>query len=255
MANELAERDKFSTSLTQALEENEKALPADFNMTRFVQNSVALLNGNDTLKDFIKKNPDTGLAQIKAGLLRGAYLGLDALNSECYLVPYGSTLNFMPSYKGSIKLCMKYSTRPIKSIYAKVVRECDKVEFGIDNNGQYVHFTENPFVKDSPVVGAFAVCEYKDGALIYDAMSKDEIEQSRKQSKAKGFSPWQTFWGEMAKKTVLHRLCKHIPLDLDAEGKQALDEGLEIETDPKEISKNLVEQNGNKEEFVPSEVD
>ena len=98
----------FSTVLTTELETQKAALPNDFNIARFVQNSVALLNGNDTLREFAQAN---GTAQIKQGLLRGAYLGLDALNAEVYLVPYGKTLTFMPSYKGMVKLAQKYATR------------------------------------------------------------------------------------------------------------------------------------------------
>ena len=138
MANTaVATKDTFSVALTNELESQKAALPADFNIPRFVQNSIALLNGNDTLADFAKKH---GTAQIKQGLLRGAYLGLDALNSEMYLIPYGSQLNFMPSYKGMTKLAQKYSTRPIKSIYAKVVRDGDTFEEVIERGEPSINF-------------------------------------------------------------------------------------------------------------------
>ena len=140
---EVAKKDAFSTALMESLNEQKAALPSDFNVTRFVQNSVALLNGNEVLMDFAKKNP-TGIAQIKAGLMRGAFLGLDALNQEMYLVPYGSTLNFMASYKGMVKMATKYATRPIKSIYAKVVREGDEFQEVIIGGEPSINFKPKP---------------------------------------------------------------------------------------------------------------
>ena len=244
--NEVATKDTFSGSLTIALNEQKEALPADFNITRFVQNSVALLNGNDTLADFAKQY---GTAQIKNGLIRGAYLGLDALNQEMYLVPYKNVLNFMPSYKGMAKLAQKYSTRPIKSIYAKCVRQGDEFSEEIVNGEATINFKAQPF-NNNDIIGVFAVCQYEDGGIVYEVMSKADVEQCRKSSKAKNSPAWTGFWSEMAKKTVLRRLCKSITLDMDAKLAEAIDAGLEIETDVREIAKQEIEENANTEPFV-----
>lgn len=246
MANEVAKKDTFSTALTAELEAQKMALPENFNIPRFVQNSIALLNGNDTLADFAK---DHGTAQIKAGLMRGAYLGLDALNAEMYLVPYGKTLNFMPSYKGMVKLAQKYSTRPIKTIYAKLVRDGDEFEEVIEHGEPSINFKAVPFNKGE-IIGVFAVCQYVDGGMVYEVMSRDDVEQCRKSSKAKNSPAWSGFWGEMAKKTVLRRLSKSISIDMDAKAAEAFDSGLEIETDVKEQVKNEIAENANKEELV-----
>ena len=76
-------KQKFNEVLSTSLIEAKDGLPKDFNITRFVQNSVALLNGNESLIKFAKQY---GTSQIKAGLMRAAFLGLDALNQECHLV-------------------------------------------------------------------------------------------------------------------------------------------------------------------------
>ena len=244
--NELAKKELFSVQLTDALNEQKEALPADLNIPRFVQNAVALLNGNDVLARFAKEH---GTAQIKAGLMRGAYLGLDALNSEMYLVPYGSTLNFMASYKGMVKMAQKYATRPIKSIYAKVVREGDVFEETIVNGEPTINFTAKPF-NNAPMVGVFAVCQYKDGGIQYEVMSAEEVEQCRRQSKAQNSPAWKNFTSEMAKKTVLRRLAKSLPIDMDAKAVEMFDSGTEIETDAKELAQREIEEKSNTEEFV-----
>lgn len=246
MGEEVTKRNDFSVALTTELESQKAALPDDFNIPRFVQNSIALLNGNDVLQDFAKEN---GTTQIKQGLLRGAYLGLDALNNEMYLVPYGKSLNFMPSYKGMVKLAQKYATREIKTIYAKVVRDGDEFEEIIDHGEPSINFKAIPF-NNKPIIGVFAVCQYKDGGMVCEVMSLDDVDQCRKSSKAKNSLAWTGFWGEMAKKTVLRRLCKNLSIDMDAKAAEAFDSGLEIETDIKEQVKNEIEENANKKDLV-----
>lgn len=201
----------FSESLTTSLIEVQDALPKDFNMTRFVQNCVALVNDNDVLRDYAGKY---GTGQIKLGMMKASYLGLDFISKECYLIPYGKTLNFMLDYRGNVKLCMKYSTRPIQDIYAKVVRDGDVFEEKIIDGRPSIDFKPKAF-NNGKIIGAFAVCLFKDGGMIYDVMSLDEIEQTRKASKMAGGVTWKNYYGEMAKKTVLHRLCKHITIDFD----------------------------------------
>lgn len=245
MANEVATQDTFSTMLTTELENNREALPEGFNMQRFVQNGLALLNGNDNLREFAQKY---GTAQIKQGMMRGAFLNLDFLNNEAYLVPYGKTLNFMQSYKGDVKMVKRYSTRPIKDIYAKLVRQGDEFSEGIVDGEPTISFKPLPF-NDGPIIGAFAVCLYKDGGMVYDTMSLKDLENTRSASKAKNSPAWSKFTGQMYLKTVLHRLCKHLSIDMDAQAKQAFDEGTEIETDVQEIAKREIEENQNSIDF------
>ena len=247
MPNEVStNRPKFSVILTEELNMQREALPRDFNITRFVNNSIALLNGNETLAKFAKQY---GTEQIKMGLIRGAYLGLDAMNNEMYLVPYGSTINFMPSYIGMQKLCMKYSTREINTIYAKVVREGDDFEETIVNGEPSITFKPKAF-NTGKIVGAFAVCLYADGGMVYEVMSLQELEQCRKSSKAKNSPAWDRFTQMMYRKTVLRRLAKSIPLDMDDKLADAMNAGLEIETDPKVLADREIAENGNTEELV-----
>lgn len=196
MADELAKKDSFSTQLTTMLIEVKDALPDGFNIPRFVQNAVALLNDNESLKKFAQTN---GTAQIKQGLLKGAYLGLDAMNKECYLIPYGNTLSFMIDYRGNVKLAKKYSPRKIRDIYAKLVRRGDDFVEGVVNGYPTITHTPLPF-NTNEIVGAYAVCLYEDGGMIYDTMSLEDLENSRKASKASNSPAWTRFTGEMYKK-------------------------------------------------------
>lgn len=243
---QIAERQSFSAALTEGLETNSAALPKNFNIPRFVQNSVALLNHNDSLAEFARKY---GTAQIKAGLLRAAFQNLDAMNQEVYLIPYGSSLTFMPSYRGMAKMVRRYSTRKVRDVYSHVVREGDDFEESIVNGQPTIRYKAKSF-NNGEAIGVFAVCLFEDGGLIYETMSKEEVEQCRKSSKAKNSPAWQQFWTEMARKTVVRRLCKSITVDMDADAMDFFNAGTEIETDPSEIASREIEENANQEELV-----
>jgi recombination protein RecT len=223
------------SGITASLEKQVSALPSDFNKQRFVQNCMTVLQ--DGQADFSKCEPST----VVRTLLKGAFLGLDFFAGECYAIPYGDKCSFQTDYKGEIKLAKKYSSNPIKDIYAKVVREGDEFEEVIENGQQKLNFKPQAF-NDGEIVGAFAVCLYKDGSMIYDTMSKKEIEHTRQSfSKAANSNAWKDAYGEMCKKTVLRRLCKLIDLNFDNnEQFKAFEDGGAFDvkgTEPKEVEK------------------
>lgn len=191
------------------LSENVKALPQGFNKQRFILNCITVLK--DNLKDFNNIEPTS----IATTFAKGAYLGLDFFNGECYAIPYGGVAKFQTDYKGEIKLTKKYSKNPIKDIYAKNVKRGDFFEEIIENGRQSVNFKPIPF-SDEPIIGTFAVVLFKDGSMMYDTMTVAEMENTRKVfSKAQNSKAWKDTPGEMYKKTVLRRLCKLIDLDFD----------------------------------------
>ena len=70
----------------------------------------------------------------------------------------------------------------------------------------------------------YAVARLKDGGYQFEVMSRAEIEQVRKKSKAGSSGPWVEHWDEMAKKTVLRRLCKLLPSSIELARAVAMDE-------------------------------
>ena len=199
---------------------------------RFALNCVSVIH--DMMKDPKRRDNLNGgpIASIVTALVKGAYLGLDFMNGECYAIPYKGkngnpgTMNFQTDYKGEIKLCKKYSKNKIKDIFAKIVRRGDEFYEEVDSGVQKVYFKPQPF-SDGEILGAFAVATFFDGSMIYDTMSTAEIEKVRKTySRAPDSQAWKESPGEMYKKTVLRRLCKLIDLDFDnIEQQKAFDAG------------------------------
>ena len=79
--------------------------------------------------------------------------------------------------------------------------------------------------------------------MIYDTMSKAEIDHTRNTfSKSANGKAWKDSYGEMAKKTVLRRLCKLIDLNFDTiEQKKAFEDGslMEVKKENKEPEKGV----------------
>ena len=221
MANEVAV--KFSEKLTDKLISVETALPKDFNRERFVQNCLAVMNENPQLG---KINP----AQTIQGLLKGAYLGLDFLNHECYLIPYGNSVQFQTDYRGEVKFTKRYSTRPILDIYAKVVREGDEFSEEVVDGHPKINFKAKPF-NNGAILGAFAVVLYKDGGMEYETMSVEDINSVRNNySKASNSKAWKYSFDQMCIKTCLRRLTKHISTSFESvEAHTAWEEGAGME--------------------------
>ena len=239
----VAEKKNFSVALTDKLNSVSDALPRDFNKARFVQNALSLMNDNPDLGKY-------GQAQIIGGLLKGAYLGLDFYSKECYLIPYGKSLNYQTDYRGEKKLAKKYSIRPIKDIYAEIVREGDEFSVGIKDNERVVNFTPKPF-NTGKIIGAFACVEYADGGVGVDTMSLEELENTRKHSKASNSMAWRDFTSEMYKKTVLRRLCKQVEIDFENPTQQSVyTDEVAIETDPAELAQKDIEENANSAELI-----
>lgn len=194
------------SKLSRLLAAKVDAMPQDFNQTRFLQNCMTVLQ--DT-KDIERCEPMT----IARTLLKGAFLSLDFFQKECYAIPYGNSLQFQTSYIGETKMAKKYSIRPIKDIYAKVVRKGDEFKEEIVQGQQVVDFKPIPF-NDEEIIGAFAVVLYQDGGMEYETMSTKQIEGIRENfSKMKNGLMWTKTPEEAYKKTVLRRLTKKIEKD------------------------------------------
>ena len=206
MANELIQ--SLTDSLDTCLVQVKDALPSDFNQARFLQNTIAVVKNQP---DLLKYNKN----ELLTNSLRAAYLGLDFMNQEAWLVPYSGHIQFQLGYKGACKFVKKYSIRPLKDIYARVVRKGDEIDYGTTADGKpYLKWNPVPFNSEEPV-GYFAVAEFQDGGIVYEVMTPKEVQKIRNVSRCGQKGPWVEWPEEMAKKTVLKRLCKNIGTDFD----------------------------------------
>lgn len=159
-----------------------------------------------------------GCAQL--GLEPEPFLG------QAYLVPFYSSktrtteAQLIPGYRGYIALARR--SGEVQSVSAQVVYEKDhfRLQYGLDEVLEHIPASGD---RGTPA-GAYVIFRYKDGSHSFDYMTTADIEKVRKRSKAGESGPWVTDWPEMAKKTVIRRHVKLVPLSVEIAGLAAAED-------------------------------
>ena len=177
---------------------------------REVEYAVQAMTANSFLVTCAKQNPQDLVTAIQNIALTG--LSLNPVTKQAYLVPFKSKITFMPSYAGMRDLLVR--TGLCTNIEAHLVYTDDYFSITYGEGGRLEHrpavFSKNRTDKD--VLGGYFIATLPSGQLIYDTMSVEEIDKIYKQSPSYGKqSPWQNWWQEMAKKTLIRRGFKSIP--------------------------------------------
>ena len=121
----------------------------------------------------------------------------------------------MPMIAGVLKKIRQ--SGEVSKISAQVVYENDHfvVSYGFDED---VTHNPPPLNKErGKPIGAYATAVLKDGSRLLEVMSLEEINKVRNVSRAKDKGPWVDWWSEMARKTVMRRLSKRLPMSTDLE--------------------------------------
>lgn len=212
MTNKVTTIEKFQTNLDSMLQKGIKALPNDVNSDRLKLNALMYVANEPKLKELALSKPAL-VAQIVYNFIA---LGLDMMNRECYIIPFGDKPTIIRDYKGEEKLAKKYSIKPIKNIYSNVVRKNDE-KYGFDDDGHFVH-KFNPFDSDEQrgdIIGSYCKVVYDDGSVDIEFVNLDEIKRVKAVSKTahQNDSPWNKWQESMFRKTAVKKMMKHIPLD------------------------------------------
>jgi len=173
----------------------------------------------------IQKTPkllDCSPQSLIAAVMQSAQLGLepDGVLGQAYLVPYKTTCQLIPGYKGLLKLARQ--SGELSTIQAHAVRENDHFEFG---------YGLDPFLRHIPslddpgdIMAFYAVARLKDGGYQFEVMSKKDVDGIRARSMAAASGPWVSDYEEMGKKTVIRRLSKMLPASVELARAVVLDE-------------------------------
>lgn len=210
-------RELFTTKRAQL----QACLGREVSLERFCQVAIMAIQANPTLLNCTKLTLFSSVASaIKLNL------EIDE-RGHAYLIPYKQTCQLIIGYRGLMELARRSGS--IQKIVARRVREDEQFEVLQGTEERIAH----GYKRDSkaPVVAYYAVATYvaknADGDLVdftqFEVMDMDEIEAIRSRSKAKDNGPWVTDYDEMAKKTVVRRLCKYLPLTPVAAEAIALD--------------------------------
>ena len=145
---------------------------------------------------------------LKMAMANVAAIGL-SLNPAlhmAYLVPRDNKIILDISYRGLIQLAVQAGS--IKWAKAEIVRQTDTFKYlGVDEKPAHQF---DPFGDRGSMVGVYCVAKLSDGSYLTEVMTRNQIEEVRRVSKAKK-GPWVNWYEEMAKKTVIKRASKTWP--------------------------------------------
>lgn len=165
-------------------------------------------------------------------IVQAAILGLEPNTplGEAYLVPYGRVCQLVPGWKGLIKLAR--NSGEVVTINAQEVRANDAFDFedGLEPVLRHKRAPGGPDQR-GPVVAYWAGALLQNGAKQYVVMTRDEVvAHAQKYSKAYGNAkaPWKTEFDAMALKTCVRKLCKYLPMSIEAQTACSLDERAEV---------------------------
>lgn len=178
---------------------------------REINFAVQAMMNNPYLVTCARNNPDELVNAIKNVALTGSTL--NPTLKLAYLVPFKGKITLMASYMGLVDILVN-SGLAVK-VEAHPVFPGDKFEM-VHGSGGYIKHQPNPWGSKKPedLLGCYFYVQFVGGGELFDALSKDEIEdiKHRSPSVEKGkTSPWDTDYIEMAKKTAVRRAFKMCP--------------------------------------------
>lgn len=183
-------------------------------------------------------------------VMQAAQLGLEpgAALGHCYLIPFdkkakvgnqwqvvATDVQLIIGYRGMLDLARR--SGQILSMEARVIYEHDHYELDFGLESRLVHRPNWDAADRGPAKFVYAVAKLKDGGTQFEVMSVAEINAIRDASQgykaalsnAERYNkspdtPWVTHYDEMAKKTVLRRLFKYLPVSIEMQTAVGLDE-------------------------------
>jgi recombination protein RecT len=202
----VAKREKFDKAMNVMGGKLREALPKHIDLARFTRIVSTAVGRNPALMD-------TTPASFFGSLLLAAQLGLEpnGPDQKCFLIPYKDQCQFQLGYRGLLDLARR--SGELMSIHAEIAYENDELEIILGLNPTIIH---KPLLKGDrgAVVLAYSVATLKDGSKDFTWMTVEEIEKARKANRGK--SPaWESWWSEMAKKVVMKRHLKTLPLNAE----------------------------------------
>ena len=205
-------KDTIFDLITKSKSQFAMALGKAIDPERFTRIAITTLRQNPKLLQCSE-------ISLLGALMQSAQLGLEPnLLGQSYLIPFMNKgkmeCQFQIGYKGLIKLFYNSSNAQLLDVHEVYQNDQFDYEFGLTPC-----LTHKPALSNrGDVIAYYAIAKLKEGATSFAVLSKeDAINHAKKFSQAYkgGYSPWQTNFDEMAKKTVIKMVLKYMPLSTE----------------------------------------
>lgn len=139
--------------------------------------------------------------------------GLNPVKDQCYFIIYGTKLTLMKSYLGNIAATKRL--KGVVDVVANVIYKDDefKYEFNRENGRIKIveHKQEFTNIDDDKIIGAYAIVILEEQENYVELMTLKQIQNAWAMSRTYSdkSKTHNDFKGEMCKKSVINRACKH----------------------------------------------
>ena len=168
------------------------------------QVAIQAFQKNDYLAKIATSNP----ISAQNAIINVAAIGitLNPASKLAYLVPRDGGVCLDISYMGLLHIAQQAGS--ILWGQCKLVHANDTYESnGLDKAPTHKY---QAFGERGPIIGGYCTVKTPDSDYLTEEMSLADIKKVAATSKAKK-GPWQTFWEEMARKTIVKRASKYWP--------------------------------------------
>lgn len=241
--------------MTKMTPQFKAALPAHVPPERFTRVAITAISANN---DLLNADRQT----LYAACMKCAQDGLLPDGREAALVVFSNRVQYMPMMAGILKKVR--NSGELLSITAHVVYETDKFEYQLGDDEKIIHVPALDGDRGRPKM-VYGIAKTKDGGIYREIMTVADVEKVRSISKAKNSGPWRDWWEEMARKTVLRRLSKRLPMNTDLDDVLRRDDDLydvdagdppaPAETKPRTSRMQDVIDRENKVDDIPGEAE
>ncbi len=185
-------------------------MPSKAKLDRMVRIAVSEVRANPKLQECTLESIGQSIQKI---LSWGLEVG--SLGGEAFLIPRWNNKTGKTEctpqigYRGKVKQVR--NTGEVSTLYAKAVYAGDyfKARFGTAPSIEH-----EPTDESLDITHVYAVCIFKDGSHQAEVMTKKQVENHRDKFANKNLKMWDDHFEEMAKKTVVVKLSKMLPLSL-----------------------------------------
>ncbi len=206
--NQVAHRTNFATDLDNYESQIAAALPSHISVDKFKRVATTA----------VSRNPDLYTKGDKRALFNAcvqcASDGLLPDGREAALVMFKGKPQYLPMVAGVIKRMR--NSGDVIAVDSQVIHQNDHFDYQLGDDARITH---KPTLGDpGKVIGAYAIITLASGERLREVMSVAQIDKVRAVSRAsRDDSPWNQWYGEMARKTVLKRCAKRAPTTPDLE--------------------------------------
>lgn len=199
---------KFGSFLKTKKSNLAAILPRTMNVERFIRLALAACVNNPDLLKCTRES-------LYLAVYECATLGLEiGVLDSAWIIPFGKKAVAIPGYRGLVDLARRGGD--VATIETRIVKSEDTfrvtggtspgIEHEINLEGQ---------ATEKNMVAVYAVATLRTSEKQFEVMTKKQVDEIRARSKAANKGPWVTDYLEMARKTVIRRIIKSLPISVE----------------------------------------